>query len=126
MTTPDDLPDDERFQDACRDVALRYAMYRNYHGDRTRAMRALTRRTPGFTRTEREAALDLFCEAYRIARDAVPRHVLDRPDKTSRYAEADDIDFEALLAEVDQVRPGWAMKQKKIVASWAILYCYLK
>lgn len=119
------LPDDEHLLATARDVALRFAAYGQYGGQRRKALAALNRRAPGFAPEGVEAALDAFVRMHQIARQAVPRHVRDRPDKGSRYAEFEDIDFDGCLGELDRIHPGWAMKQKGAIVSWCILYDYL-
>jgi len=52
-------------------------------------------------------------------------HVLERPNKRSRFAEFEDIDYEACLSEMEQLRPGYAHREKAIILSWSILYYYL-
>ena len=44
----------------------------------------------------------------------------------SRFAEFEDIDFDACLAELEAIEPGVATEQKRAILTWVIYWHYLK
>jgi len=118
MTTP--LPEDERFLDVARDVAHRFGSYGRY-GSRAKAQKAQRRRAPGFDEQDYDDALDFFVELYAVAKRGVKVHHHPKGGTAS----FEDVDFDALLADLDELRPGFAVEQKGIIASWSVLYYVL-
>lgn len=119
-------PDDQHLLDTATKVARRYFCYGGY-GSRRGALAALRRRAPGFEPAQYEAALDLLVQVYEVAKTAIANNITadGRAKGASDYADFVDIDFDAALAQLDTVSPGFAVAQKKQVLSWAILYWYL-
>ena len=58
--------------------------------------------------------------------DAVKRHCVDRPDKTSRFSEAEYIDFDACMRELETIEPGVGTPEKGGMLNWVIFWHYLK
>ena len=131
MTGPDPngghdrpTPDPVLLDVAC-DVAIRLKGHGDYKG-RSGALKALARRAPGFTEEVYRAALDLLCGAYDRAVEAIRTHRRERPGKTSRFAEFEDIDFDACLVELEAIEPGVATEQKRAILTWVIYWHDLK
>jgi hypothetical protein len=104
---------------------IRFKGHGSYKGEQG-AIRALARRAPGFESEEYRALFDLLCRVYDRAVEAIGRHPADRPGKQSRYAEYEDIDHGACLAELEQIEPGVAVPEKRAILSWVIFWHYLK
>ncbi len=122
----DDRPsDDPTLLDVACDVAVRLKGHGSY-GGRDGALKALTRRAPGFAEEEYRAVLDLFCRVYDRAVDAIRRHRAGLPGEGNCLAAYEDIDFDACLAELETIGPGVATEQKASILNWVIFWHYLK
>ncbi len=119
------IPNDPKLLDVASDVAVRFQGHGSY-GDENGALRALRRRAPGFTPDEYRSVLEFLLAVYDRAVAAIARHPAHRPDKTSRFAEPEDIHFHACLAELDEIEPGLALKDKGGILNWCIFWHYLK
>lgn len=119
------IPSDPKLLDIACDVAIRFRAFRSY-GDQKGALKALRRRAPGHTPDEYRSALEFLLAVYARAVAAIVRHPAHRPDKTSRFAEPEDIDFDACLAELDEIEPGLARREKGWILNWCIFWHYLK
>ncbi len=119
------IPDDPRLLDIACDVTIRFRGHGSY-GDEKGALKALRRRAPGHTPGEYQAVFKFLRTVYDRAVAAIPRHPAHRPEKTSKFAEADDIDFYACLAELDEIEPGLAAREKGWILNWCIFWHYLK
>lgn len=119
------IPTDPRLLDIARDVTIRFRGHGSY-GDERGALKALRRRAPGHTPDEYLAVFELLCTVYDKAVAAIPRHPAQRPDKTSILAKAEDIDFDACMAELDEIEPGLAASEKGWILNWCIFWHYLK
>ncbi len=115
------LPDDPYLLDVACDVVIRFKGHGSYEGV-PGALRALARRAPGSTEEDRRTALELLCRAYDRAVEAIREHCVERPGKRSRFAEFEDIDFDACLAELEAIGPGVAEVQKRAILNWVIYW----
>ncbi len=119
------LPQDTHLLDTCSDVVVRFTAHGQY-GHKQKALKALSRRAPGFTPEEYLAVFDLLCGVYDRAAEAIDRHRTVRPEKKSRYSEPEDIDFDACMRELDEIAPGEALGHKGQILNWVIFWHYLK
>lgn len=119
------IPTDPRLLDIACDVTIRFRGHGSY-GDEKGALKALRRRAPGPTPDEYLAVFGFLGRVYDRALEAIPRHLAYRPDKTSIFAEAEDIDFDACMAELDEIEPGLAAREKGWILNWCIFWHYLK
>jgi hypothetical protein len=116
---------DARLLDIACDVTIRFRAHRSY-GSEKGALKALRRRAPGYTPDEYQAVLQFLCKVYDRAKLAVPRHVLNRPDKTSKFDDFEDIDYAACLRILNRFKPGVALREKRWILNWCIFWYYLK
>ena len=119
------IPADPTLLDAASDVAVRFRGHDSYGGE-AGAIRALRMRAPGHTFDEYRAAFEFLRAVYDRAEEAIARNRAVRPEKTSRFAEPEDIDFAACMRELDEIEPGVAMKEKGGILNWCIFWHYLK
>lgn len=119
------IPTDPRLLEVASDVAIRFRGHGSY-GDEAGALKALRRRVPGHTPEEYRATFDFLRAVYDRAVEAIPRHVVHRPEKTRNVAELEDIDFAACMRELDEIEPGLAPGAKGTILNWCILWYYLK
>src|SRR3954464_4546140 len=108
------IPDDPRLLDTCCDVVIRLKGHGSYKGEQG-AIKVLARRAPGFESEEYRAVFDLLCRVYDRAVEAIRRHPAHRPGKRGPYAEYEDIDYGACLAELVQIEPGVAVPEKRAI-----------
>lgn len=128
------VPTDSKLLDTACDVVIRFRGHRSYGNEAgaIKALRrrapghALRRRAPGHTLEEYQAAFEFLCEVYDRAVAAVPRHRLNRPEKTTDVAEFEDIDYVACMKELNKLKPGIAKDEKRWILNWCIFWCYLK
>ncbi len=118
-------PTDPKLLEICCDVVIRFKGHGSYKG-RPGALKALARRAPGFTEDEYRVVLDLLCQVYDRAVEAIQIHRVERPEKTSRYAQIEDIDHNACMAELETIEPGVATMPKWHILNWVIFWHYLK
>lgn len=119
------IPNDPKLLDIACDVAIRFRGHGSY-GDQNGALKALRRRAPGHTPEEYRSVFEFLLAVYNRAVAAIARHPAGRSDKTTRFAEAADIDFYACLAELDEIEPGLAPREKGWILNWCIFWHYLK
>jgi hypothetical protein len=119
------LSDDPNLLDVACDVVIRFKGHGSYEGV-PGALKALARRAPDATEEDRRTALELLCRAYDRAVEAIQIHRAERPGKLSRFAEFEDIDFDACLAELEASEPGVATEQKRYILTWVIYWHYQK
>ena len=119
------LPTDRILLDVGSDVAIRFKGHGSYQGE-SGALRALTRRAPGFSRAEYRATFGLLCRVYDRAVAAVQRHRAVEPASQSRIAAYEDIDFDACMGELETIAPGAAREAKRAILSWVIYWHYLR
>lgn len=119
------ITDDPKLLEIAYDVTCRFMAHDTY-GSKDRAIKALRKRAPGFTLGEYDAVFDCLCNVYDRAAAAIPKHLADRPEKTSKFAEFEDVDFVACLSELDEIEPGAAMNEKHRMLNWCIFWLYLK
>ena len=124
MNRPSPIPNDPTLLGIAADVAVRFRGHDSY-GDEAGALRACGG-APGHTPGEYRAAFDFLVEVYDRAVAAIARHPAHRPEKTSRFAEPEDIDFAACMAELDAIEPGLAAGEKARILNWCIFWHYLK
>jgi hypothetical protein len=98
--------------EAACDVVIRFKGHGSYKGE-PGALRALTKRAPGFSRDEYRTVFDFLFRVYDGAVDAIRRHPAERPEKEDRFAGFEDIDFDACMVELEAIEPGVATKQKR-------------
>jgi hypothetical protein len=118
------VPDPDLLDVAC-DVVIRFKGHGSYKG-KSGALRALARRAPGFSRDEYRAVFDSLCRVYDQAVEAIRRHPAERPEKQGRFAEFEDIDFDACMVELEAIGPGMATKQNREILTWVIFWHHLK
>lgn len=118
------LPEEEKFQDVCADVVIRFKGHGSYKG-RAGALKAFKKRTPGYDSLVYEGTLDNFCEVYDLAVKAIELFPAKR-EKTSKYSEFEDINFEKSLEYINQVLPEYGKNIKDQILNWVIFWHYLK
>lgn len=119
------LPSDPKLLDIACDVTIRFKGHDSY-GSRQKAIAALRRRAPGYHADEYATVLEFLCEIYDLAVEIIPRHVQSRPEKMSRVAEFDDIDYAACYRKLNTLQPGQATAEKKWILNWTIYWSYLR
>ena len=119
------LQSDPKLLDTCLDVVIRFKAHGNYK-DEAGALKALRRRAPALPPEQYRFWLDLLCRVYDRALSAIERHRVRAAARRSRLAHPDDIDHQACLAELDEIAPGLAKRQKEKILSWVIYWHYLR
>jgi hypothetical protein len=119
------IPAAPNLLEAACDVVIRLKGHGSYNGQ-PGALRALAKRAPGSSQAEFRAVFDLLCRVYDLAAEAIQRHPAERPEKQGRFAEFEDIDFDACMVELEAIEPGVATKQKREILTWVIYWHYLK
>lgn len=119
------IPTDPRLLDIACDVTIRFRGHRSY-GDERGALKALRRRAPGHTPDEYRAVFECLCSVYDRAVLAISRHPTHRPEKATNVAESEDIDYAACMADLDEIEPGRAFREKGWILNWCIFWHYLK
>lgn len=123
MTLP--LQSDENLFDVACDVVIRLKGHDSYKRQ-SGALKALARRAPGFTQEQYRDVLNFLISVYDQAVKSVTLHRVERPEKTSRFAEMEDIDSKACMADLEFIEPGLATEQKWEILNWVIFWYYLK
>jgi hypothetical protein len=118
------IPTDPKLLDIACDVTIRFRGHRSY-GDEKGAIRALRRRAPGHTPDEYRAVFELLGRVYDRAVEAIPMHRAQRPEKLTKFAPFEDIDYAACMKELDEIEPGVALKEKQWILNWCIFWYYL-
>lgn len=118
------LPEDKLFQDVCADVVIRFKGHGSYKW-RAGSLKAFKKRTPGYKPFVYEETLDKFCEVYDFAVQAIDRFPAKR-EKTSKYSEFEDIDFEKCMEYINQILPGYGENIKYQILNWVIFWHHLK
>ncbi len=116
---------DERLLDVCVDVVIRFKAHDRYRSE-AGAVRALKRRAPGYTDEEYQAAFSLLNWVYDQAVLAVSSHRRGPTQPPKRFAEFEDIDVQACLANLERIAPNRAQRQKKTILHWVIYWHYLR
>jgi hypothetical protein len=116
---------DKKLLEACSDVVIRFKGHGSYKTE-SGAVKALSRRAPGHTPEQYRACFGLLCGVYDRAVSAIGRHRARRPGKRSRFAEPEDIDASACLAELEEIEPGVAARQKEEILGWVIYWHHLR
>lgn len=116
---------DPKLLEIAGDVVVRFKEHDQYKGE-AGALKAMKRRAPEFSDDDCRAAFDLMSRVLDRAVEAIGRHRVDRPDKKSRFAEPEDIDFDACMQELETIEPGVGTSQKGSLLNWAIFWHYLK
>src|SRR4051794_37504518 len=111
--------------EAACDVVIWLKGHGSYNGQ-PGALRALAKRAPGSSQDEYRAVFDLLCRVYDLAAEAIQRHPAERPEMEGRFAEFEDIDFDACMVELEAIEPGVVTKQKREILTWVIFWNYLK
>jgi len=119
------IPTDPKLLDIACDVTIQFRGHGSY-GDEKRALRTLRKRCPGHSSVEYLVVFEFFFRVYDQAVTAIPRHPAHRPEKTTKFAEAEDIDFAACMKELDELEPGLAMQEKSWILNWCLFWHYLK
>jgi hypothetical protein len=122
MTSP---RDDPKLLDVGSDVVVRFKGHDSYKGE-AGALKAMARRAPGFSQDDYRAVFDMMSQVYDRAVDAIERHRVDRPEKTSPFSEYEDIDNAACMKELETIEPGVATREKWQILNWVIFWYYLK
>ena len=118
------LPDDERFQEVCADVVIRFRAQDAYK-DSKGALKAFRRRAPEFEPAVYTHAFDVFCDIYDLAVIAIELFPAER-SKDSIYAEFEDISYDECMAYLDRLLPGYGISIKSHILNWVIFWHYLK
>ena len=95
------------------------------YGGRAGALRAFRRRAPGFDAGAYAGAFDQFCRVYDTAVASIEVHRTER-DKHNYYAEAEDIDFDRCMQDLERHLPGYGKEIKARILHWVIFWHYLK
>jgi hypothetical protein len=119
------IPTDPRLLDIACDVTIRFRGHGSY-GDERGALKALRRRAPGHTPDEYLAVFAFLVTVYDRAVAAISRHPAHRHEKATNLAEFEDIDHAAYMAELDEIGPSLASREKGWILNWCIFWHYLK
>jgi hypothetical protein len=119
------IPTDPQLLVIACDVTIRFRGHGSY-GDERGDLKALRRRAPGHTPDEYRTVFEFLLTVYDRAVAAIPRRLAHRPEKTSKFAEIEDIDFDACMAELNEIEPGLASREKGWILNWCIFWHYLK
>jgi hypothetical protein len=119
------IPTDPKLLDIACDVKISFRGHRSY-GYENGAIRALRRRAPGHTPDEYGAVFEFLLTVYDRAKKAIPMHPAQRPEKTTKFVDFEDIDYAACMKELDEIEPGVAPKEKQWILNWCIFWYYLK
>lgn len=118
------LPDDELFQAVCADVVVRFKGHDSYKG-KAGALKTFRKRAPDYETAAYETAFDYFCDIYDLAVVAIALFPA-ATEKSSIYAEFEDIDFDACLDYLQQMLPEYSADIKAQILKWVIFWHYLK
>jgi len=118
------LPDDELFQEVCADVIIRFKGHDAYKGKKG-ALKAFRKRAPEYDPAAYETAFDYFCDIYDLAVVAIALFPAER-EKSSIYAEFENIDFDECMNYLEQLLPGYGARIKTQILNWVIFWHYLK
>jgi hypothetical protein len=119
------IPTEPNLLNVACDVVVRFKGHGSYKGE-AGALRALAKRAPGSTQDECRAVFALLDRVYDRTVEAIRQHPAERPEKEGRFAEFEDIDFDACMVELEAIEPGVATKQKREILTWVIFWNYLK
>jgi hypothetical protein len=75
---------------------------------------------------EYRAAFSLLNRVYDQAVLAVSNHRRWPTQPPKRFAEFEDIDMQACLADLERIAPNRAQRQKKTILHWVIYWHYLR
>jgi len=103
---------------------IRLKDYGSYGGD-AGARKALRRRVPGHPTERYRTVLGLLCAVHGRAVGAIAKHRLP-PAGNRRYAELEDIDLDACMAELEGIAPGFAVPQKRVILMRVIYWHHLR
>lgn len=102
----DQLPQDEKLLSAVSDIVWRFHTYEQYGKDAGKAIRALAKRAPGYSREIYEGVFELhlhrLAETVAAVKDAP---VSTKPGQT--FSEYTDVDFDFVLNRLRSVLPGY-------------------
>ena len=115
------IPNDPRLLDIACHVTIRFRGTAATVVRRERSRR-LGRRAPGYTPGEYLAVFAFFLAVYDRAVEVIPRHLAHRPDKATNLAEFEDIDFDACMANLNEIEPGLAAREKGWILNWCIFW----
>ena len=132
---PDDLREWETHPELLVDAAnagrrlyiyKRSRLEEDYGSDEAKELLRISKKHPGFSRPQYLALINYFVELMKIAKEVVPRHIVHRPNKRSKYAEFEDVDARACFRDINSLAPGFACDIKHMIVSFSIFYWYLK
>jgi len=121
----------EKLYDAAQEVVVRFKAHDTY-GSREKAIKALSRRAPGFRNSFYERTFDalacVYDRAVRLVEQPGAKTWKDKKArmKKSKYSEYEDIDFNWCMKKLSEVKPGTSRKVKASILNWVIFWHYLK
>jgi hypothetical protein len=118
------IPDKAKFLEVLTDVVIRYKGHDAYKGFEG-ALKALKKRTEGYSLPVCREALEISCRVYDTAALLIADKKYITKKTTSIYSEFEDVDFEACLNELKKAEPA-GEKVYSAIMSWVILWFYLK
>lgn len=119
-------PDDLKLLEIACDVAIRLRGHWSYGNTIEGAIKALRRRAPGHTPDKYRAVLEFLCKVYDRAAEVIPMYPAQHHVNTTGFAQFEDIDYTACMRELNRIKPGVALKEKRCILNWCIFWCYLK
>jgi hypothetical protein len=116
---------DEKFLSALSDVAWRFQAYDQYRRDPKKAIKALSKRAPGYTPEFYREQFELELKLLSITIDAVqeaPKHF--KPE--NKYSDFSDVDSEFVMTKLRNAFPGQTDKFLKGHLGMVIYWYYLR
>lgn len=125
IMSPRNLPDDEKLLSAVSDVTWRFHAYGTYGKNRARAIKALTKRAPGYTV---ELYKDLFDLHLKLLIDTI-NAVKDAPlfiKPGQKYSEYTDVSIEYVMDRLRSSFPEYPDDFLKSDIGMVIYWYYLR
>jgi hypothetical protein len=117
--------DPEKFQTVLSDVVWRFQVYEQYHKDPKKAVKALSKRAPGyapeFYREMLELNLRLLIATIEAVNEAPKHH---KPE--NKYSEYSDVDSEYVINKLRGTFPGQPDEFLKEHVGMTIYWYYLR
>lgn len=102
----DQLPQDEKLFSAASDTTWRFHTYEQYGGDAGRAIRALAKRAPGYSREIYKGVFELYLQRLAETVAAVKAAPIStKPGQT--YSEYTDVDVDFVMNRLRSVLPDY-------------------
>jgi hypothetical protein len=120
------IPDEDKFLEILTDVVIRYKGHGSYKNEEG-ALKAFKKRAKAYSPGSCREAFEITCRVYDAAVALLSdRRYIKKANPASIYAEFEDVDFKACVAELRKAEPAAGDKIYGAILSWAILWFYLK